>query len=46
MTSWKQCSLGHQGLDMASDELKAQVKVWWAVTLITEKAHGRIPVGS
>lgn len=42
-TSWKQCRLGHQGLDAASEELKAQVKVLWAVTLVTEKAHGRIP---
>lgn len=45
-TSWKQCRLGHRGLDVASDELIAQVKVFGAVTLITEKAHGRRPVRS
>lgn len=45
-TSWKQCRLGHRGLNVAGDELIAQVKVLWAVTLITEKVHERIPVRS
>lgn len=45
-TSWKQCRFGHRGLDVAGDELIAQVKVFWAVTLIMEKAHGRRPVHS